>query len=728
MEKAKDVIRTMNEAEMVPGADTYTILMCGYATHGRIADIQKTFNQCHSDGISFDEQHLCDILHQLISSGYEDQIDWLLAMFDQHQDKLRARIRLILKLVNENQRELAFTILKTLPMRVNSGQIINSGHHFLTSIVRNNCHYDEMLSYVKRLVADGRHSDPHMELLYLCLKYQRQKEAIRLLHNMKLRSIPIEQLYFWPLFCSSTSNEQIIDLLKMMMIDFDCDVSIETLKDYVIPNLKGMSIDSDIMDILCGIGISKSKAVISTSLVAIQNNDLRLASKITTEHPTFLKPEIFRQPLQKALNANNDIDNYINIIRNIYNNFQLEKSTSSDRDENTGNDTLRTIGKSDVLGMIIFDALLVPVGNERYERAIRLFRGCIAKGMYISKYEAERIRQLLGARMPDALANELDQVTQKQSVDAKYRTESSNDTDLETAGNLKRPLLTKPHTGNGDSLTKQKTEPKSNKSATDDNIHTSLMKIYKENGNTFNAHEALRQTKHLMNKLAKAGRTNEVATVFEFLTDDHTVKVTEDLADPLVMAHLTNEDIDGAIDAFERVYKKYLLTPSLHALQCALINAEETDKLNRIHSLSCEAHKRWNALLTLTISYIECGRKEDAIETMSQANDCRTVRTGDLASLRLLQCAKRFYENDQDVALNVLFEVASAFPNIQRHKIFDYLVRLRCKDKTPERALDLWTRAQQEQIALNAETKKRLKNYLSTFNIGLPEYASTSQR
>lgn len=764
--KAEDIIASMRKGGLDPDDSTYTTLMCAYAKKGQLDDIQATIRECQQNGIELNENSLCDIVYELTTNGFVELVDPLLSLLTELESNPYGRIRLILQLINQNHRAVAFKILNTFPIRsLSNGERADSGHFFLKQIVRNNCPYDEMMLYAKQLEKSGQHSDPYLELLHSQLLNGQKDNALRLLHDMKSRFITIEELYFWPLFCCQTTNEDVIDLLRVMKHEFQVEPTINTLILYAIPKLKDLHFN-EMFKVLTDLGIPTSRVTASLARNAVDRNDLKLAAQITNTYRTFLNPYVFRTGLKIALNATNDIENYLIIIRNMYDQYRSGSVT---------------FNKSDFLGKMIYDALSELELNARLQRASLLLSGCVREGLSISEKEGRRIRESFGTHLTGNVDDALKKLIRNSQTSSNLKLSSRHEVEsikkyAESKGQdlmgLNRVLLRKYMNADDiesyDALLTTLEEPQS-VGKLEDNAYLGLIAMYANNGDANKVLESYERAKNqlpafrisdsdivpiissllnhgalkvanqlletnrskvgmdktyshiefckLLYRLADSGKVEETVELFYALQKNNYIKMTNMLAGPLIKVHLVNKDIAGAVEAFDRICTVHNLVPYLNELQCTLILANDTTNLNRILSLSSEVQSHWNALMSLSVSYIECGRAEDAIKVLRKIGFRESM--GAKATKRFSEDAKRFFDNGQHVALSVLFEVTRGIIGIERTVIFQYLIMSYCKDEAPVRAMDLWMKRQEENVVPNRETTLNLKLYLKSKNIDI---------
>lgn len=80
----------------------------------------------------------------------------------------------------------------------------------------------------------------------------------------------------------------------------------------------------------------------------------------------------------------------------------------------------------------------------------------------------------------------------------------------------------------------------------------------------------------------------------------------------MVLYLVDYEDIDGAIDLFERIAKKFNRTCYQQKLLCKLIESERVNEMKKVLDICTSIHRRDNSLKSLAMAFIECGQIDQA--------------------------------------------------------------------------------------------------------------------
>lgn len=237
--------------------------------------------------------------------------------------------------------------------------------------------------------------------------------ALPLLRELKKAGLPIRQHYFWPLICSAESN-QIISIIRHMQDEFSINPSSETLRDYVIPNLKEKNWDK-IVTILRDAGISSANAAASVAYAALATNQLKSTANIMESYRAFYSPQLFRQPLIHALSATDDYASFVRVIRLLYESTQ-SRQTGAQRAEQEESAEIQTTGEVvenevsnrnyDIVGVILNDVSIYFRRNT-VDILSNILPKLVKEGFTISNKNASRISERLGSEMTTEISENL---------------------------------------------------------------------------------------------------------------------------------------------------------------------------------------------------------------------------------------------------------------------------------------------------------------------------------
>ncbi|EDW76611.1 uncharacterized protein Dwil_GK14571 [Drosophila willistoni] len=463
LESAKGILGVMKQAGLEPSADTYTTLLCAFARHGDLAALHETLAECEQKEIILLDKDLLDIVYTLTIHGNGEKSDEVLSKLRISPGFNQDAVNIILRLVNKGFEDVALKLLRLMPRttRVN-GEQVDVGAFFVRQLVKANRPVEKILSICRTLQAEGLNPKALTIATEAGLTNGVVNNALPLLQEMKNAGLPIRQHYFWPLFCSVESN-QVLDIVRRMQQEFSLYPNSETIRDYVIPNLKEKNWDR-IVTSLRDAGVPNSTAVTSAVYSALVTHQLADAAKIMEQSRAYYVPILFRQPLILALSHTKDYASFIRCVRQIHEGLQLRANNKSeaataeeDQVASDGEAPTTTSVANDVVGSIVHEAAIY-FKRERVPILEKILEGLVKQGLSISSGKATVLSELIGSEMtpkvsellgklssgelePTPLPNSGKRTLDSLSIDELERFIVNVEAKGENANNIKRQLL-----------------------------------------------------------------------------------------------------------------------------------------------------------------------------------------------------------------------------------------------------------------------------------------------
>lgn len=222
----------------------------------------------------------------------------------------------------------------------------------------------------------------------------------------------------------------------------------------------------------------------------------------------------------------------------------------------------------------------------------------------------------------------------------------------------------------------------------------------------------------LLNSLADQGRAADLQKIFDALVSNGYIIPNNVLLGSLIKAHLVKDELKQAVDKFEEICQKYRATPWKNEIACRLIQAEDAPSLQRITDLSSEIHGEVNSLYDLVFSFIECGRIRQAKKILGTAG-LRSRPT------RINMACERYVNENMFAALEGLAEATKDLNHIDRSEIYYSLLQTYIKEAAVEKALNLWTTMQEENISPSDIFLVKLADFLKSHDQNVPFHVPT---
>lgn len=219
----------------------------------------------------------------------------------------------------------------------------------------------------------------------------------------------------------------------------------------------------------------------------------------------------------------------------------------------------------------------------------------------------------------------------------------------------------------------------------------------------------------LLNSLAEAGKLSQLEKVFDSLVKNNYIEVNNVMLGPLVKVHLINNDLSKAVETFEYICNTHRSTPWKNELACRLIQAEDATNLQKLTDLSTNIHGEVNSLYDLVFSFVECGRIRQArkiLETPGLRNRPQRIN---------MACERYHQDGIKGISpLEGLMEATKDLNHINRAEIYYNLLLSYSKENEPDKALGLWTKMQEENIAPSDAFLLKLAEFLRSKDLEVP--------
>ncbi|CAH1960976.1 unnamed protein product [Acanthoscelides obtectus] len=406
MESAQGILNVMTQAGLEPSADTYTTLLCGYAARGDIDKIMNITDECEAKEIFLLDKDYLDIVYSLATHGHTQHVPAVLNKVKKAVGYPQDAINVILRLINKGQEDAAFMVLKSLPrITREDGTNLPSGMFFIKQMVKANRPIEKIIQLCEQLEKEELYERALLLAVENSLQVGNDKLAYPLLEKLKEKGLEIRQHYFWPLIVSKANDpagKGIIQVLQKMQ-DFNLTPSGETVREYVIPNLKGKS--SELIAKLREANVSVGSSACSLVIHLLQKNEIDEAAALANSVRAYYQPELVKRAFTNAFYKTNDIKSYMSLLRTFYEAADRKNVIQSQDDEEV---VSSTIDKTALIGTFILDLTT----NRRFlEVAEPILEALVNEGLSISNTTAEKIEEKLGEKMTENISKLLGKLT-----------------------------------------------------------------------------------------------------------------------------------------------------------------------------------------------------------------------------------------------------------------------------------------------------------------------------
>ncbi|XP_072376405.1 leucine-rich PPR motif-containing protein, mitochondrial [Diabrotica undecimpunctata] len=399
MDSAQGIINVMTQAGLEPSADSYTTLVSGYAAKGDIETILKLLEECESKEIFLLDKDYLDIVYALAVNGHKQHVPAILGKVRKAIAYNQDAVNITLRLINKGEEEAGFEVLKSMPrITREDGSPVPTGHFFIRQLVKANRPLNVLLKYCDIMEKEHMYDRAFLLAAEMSLQLGNEKLAYPLLEEVQKRGVTVRQHFFWPLLISKANdNKAIVDILQKMH-DFNVFPNNETIREYVIPNLKGNS--SEILALLRDGNISVGSAASSLVISLLLRNEIKEAATIATTIQAYYNPDMTKRALTNAFYKTNDLKSYIAILRTVFENVDRKKNAQKNEDDEE--EVNEGVNKAELVGNFVLD--LSSKSRAFVEKIESVLQALCEQGLSISTPTAEKIEDKLGEKMTDQIS------------------------------------------------------------------------------------------------------------------------------------------------------------------------------------------------------------------------------------------------------------------------------------------------------------------------------------
>lgn len=769
----------MKESGLEPSPDTYTALLCAYAKHGEINEIVTTLDKCEANEIYLLDRDLFDIIYQLATNGHEDSVDKIIPRLRKSAGYNQDAVNVILRLVNKGQVDVGYKILKTMPRGTRpTGELADTGAFFIKQMVKSKIPAEKVLSICTELQQNGMNNRATLSALEAATTSGSVDIAVPFLREIQKSGLPLRQHYFWPLLCTQgkIDSDAVLDVVRMIQSEFQMTPNGETVRDYVIPNLKERNYEKIIV-MLRSAGVTHSNAAHGCVYDALINGKTRDAALIASMFSIYYQPGLLRRPLVDALRRTNDYTSYISLLRSVYENLpRLQQLRNADAADEHADD-IETQRQSEVLGQFVLDAVYKLPNSA--DVAQRILSALVEQGLSMSKFHAQRIQERLGSSLTPELSTLLEKLTAGDLEPVPYESRASrvNYSDI-----------------SADQLEKLIQRKEANGENTKGLYRTLLLTYFKANDVT-KSEELLAKLEatdfvftsgvyaHLIELYCNSNDLEKALAVHQKIISKEPDFELDDLKKiKIVQQFVINDRIDDAIqflNANKRAEKSEEERGFAYNTLCwrilnlladkgkdddvaKMFNALEENNfaevnnvllgpLVKVHLVNNDVKKAMEAFESISTKYDCTPFKNDLACRLIQSEDSTNLQLltdlstnvhGEVNSLydlvfafiecgRIRQARKiletpglrsrpqrfnerceRYRREGKSEPLEALVQATRDLNHIDRHEIFYNLLLTYCKEDAPEKALGLWMKIQEEEDVTPSD---QFLNKLATF-------------
>lgn len=768
---AKGILTVMRNAKVEPNSDTYLTLLCAYAENGDITALQEGLAEVEAKNIRFLNMDYFDIIYTLAKHGHAMHIDSLVDHLKNTSfNFINECIIVMQKLVGIGHHEVAFQLLKRFePYIKPNGEVVPVGNFFLRQVVQRDVEAGKILEYAQNMKQLNLHPFALERAAEFSYRNKKLDHFLTFLNVLRSENFPIRPHYFAPFMieCGKTNNfNRIYDILKLMM-EYECPATYQIFADYIFPSLMADSavVIKDVFSKLKEMGYEVNDFCGALVEHLVDARKLKEAVIIADDYSFKVKPHGLYFPLAHAYADTGDVTSTVRLLDLICQCGKLE---------------IGRLAKMDWTGMFLTQCFRLTEQKqaERMERIVDALR---ENNMSICQESYDTINQQYGHCISAELNDKLKNITNSELTSTGGELEDSvhprnmNVEELEahlielrnkgmnTRGVLRHLLINYCRLKDLKRVEEITAELDSQGFVYSPAMYAQLMDVYIENEDVDRARDCYNQAKEvtdflvddykvlkliallfkkdlteeaislleevqpkerdpgfleinlwrILNVLAEKGDEILLEKVFKMIEDKKCCKVSNVMLGPLIKVHFLKDDMEKVVAKFEEFAKTYKCTPWRHEVLVKLIEKEDQKSIQKIIDLNDEIHGEMNTLHDLAFSFIDSGKPVEARKVF-QTPGLRGLQA------RLERRCERFLEDGKLKCVQDLIDVTSNLFDVNRDRLYQYLIRAYQKNKDAEGALSVWTTMQEEDVQPSAETMIFLAKCLKDLDHPVP--------
>lgn len=224
----------MKELNLKLTSKTLIGVLCTYAKLNNINEIRITIENCSANNLYFTNEDILNVIYVLAKNNCINNIDTLYQYLRKKNTVSNCELTLLLKLVSINQAKIAVDVL--FYVTLNNSLFITVLKLILKHAVHERMTVNDLMKICTQVKNEEVYNQSLLKLLHYSLM-ENDDLSLPLLRICKYRTI-IKPHYFWPILIRRANKydfQGILDILKIMVNEFNILPCVDTITDYVLP-------------------------------------------------------------------------------------------------------------------------------------------------------------------------------------------------------------------------------------------------------------------------------------------------------------------------------------------------------------------------------------------------------------------------------------------------------------------------------------------------------------
>ncbi|KAK9300814.1 hypothetical protein QLX08_006662 [Tetragonisca angustula] len=236
IENVTKILNHMKKHELQSTTETYAVLMSTYAELNNIVKIKEIIQMCNLRNIHFRNNNILNVIYILAKNNNIQDVQIMYKYLKKKNTISNEEIDVILKLISINHIHIAMTALSCIGLHDRHPQFENVIRLILEHIVNNSVVINDIIKLLTTFKDEMTFKKCFSILIYYSLM-KNNDLSLPLLKIFKNYCL-IKPHYFWPLLINEAIKHNfqgILDILKIMINDFNVLPCIDTISEYVLP-------------------------------------------------------------------------------------------------------------------------------------------------------------------------------------------------------------------------------------------------------------------------------------------------------------------------------------------------------------------------------------------------------------------------------------------------------------------------------------------------------------
>ncbi|CAN7999964.1 unnamed protein product, partial [Ixodes hexagonus] len=767
MENAKNILDVMRNAHLEPTADTYFALLRGHAERGDMESMNKVLQELERNDVFLLDDHYLGLVNVLACFGHKQHVDQVLERTRRLAGYTQDCINTCMELLARGHDDVAHKVFLTMTSRLE-----NHGNFFVSQLVRCDAPLEKIMHYCNDFKSRGFNTRALVRCTEVALLNKKADLAVALINEMHRQELPVRHHYFYPVILSkaeSGKEEDVYAVLKLMA-DLELQPNYDTLGEFAFPAVD-TSDPERVVEKLRGIGMSVAAIVNPLVYHYLNAGNAKMALSTVEQFPVNLVPSLLVPAMVNNFRETNDAVTLVKLLA-LVGDGPAPTTASRKRTDWAGRFILDCLSSKGALPSEIITWLVpelaandVKIGHSTAETLRARYSKNLSPSILdmLDKISTEMLDES-DPSGPGAIPSQNDMTIEElESHLVELKNKGMN-----TRGALRRLLLLHCRFRNLDRAMEIAEQLKKEGSPFTGAMHAQLLDLFVSVADLDKAlehHKLVYEVEpsfrlddykilNLAALMVSKGRFEEALKLVEDSFSAHGVKDSPEslqrnvfrllsavsqhgtpeqtqqafdsvvlkckfappsnlVLGPLVRCHLLRDDLAHAMSAFETCAKAYKHTPMKNELSRRFIEKEDSESLQRVVDISTEVHGEMNTLYDLMSYFLECGHVRQA-QKILETPGLRARHQ------RLDQICETFLQRNMITELEQLVQITKDLFDVNRDAMYFFLLRAYASVNDVGRALDVWTKMQEENVQPSARTLRFLGSLLQKEGRPLP--------